>query len=93
MTPLFRACFNGNLEMVKFLVEKWAADVNQVTDNNETPLIAAVKRNHLRLVKYLVEQGANCSFVSIFGLTPIEFAILPGYYEIALLLYERSRNK
>lgn len=54
MTPLYRACYNGDLEMATFLVENCKAEVNHPTEGGEIPLVAAVKRNHIRVVKYLL---------------------------------------
>lgn len=54
MTPLFRTCYNGDLQTTTFLIEKCNADINQPTEGGETPLIAAVKRNHIRIVRHLL---------------------------------------
>lgn len=93
MTPLYRAAYNGNLDMVKFLVEKYKADVNYETEAGETALVVAVKRNHLDVVRYLLRFGANVDYVSGIGLTILEYAILPGYYEIALMIYLKCKDK
>ena len=93
MTPLYRACFNGDLKMVKFFVEECGADVNHLTQKGESPLIVSVQRNHKEIIRYLLERGADVNIVSPSGLSAIEYAILPGYYEVALLLYERIKNK
>lgn len=93
MTPLFRACYNGDLATTTFLIEQCKAEVNEPTEAGETPLVAAVKRNHIRIVRYLLGLGADYKFTTPYGLSTLEFAILPGYYEIALLIYERSNEK
>ena len=60
---LINSCVEGHLNVVKWLVEHTAVDVNYkdkyttmaVTwKNNCTPLIAACERGHLDIVKYLV---------------------------------------
>jgi hypothetical protein len=33
-TALNRACYNGNLDLVKFFVEKYSADVNHAAGNS-----------------------------------------------------------
>ena len=33
MTPLYRACFNGDLKMVKFFVEECGANVDTLTEH------------------------------------------------------------
>lgn len=87
MTPLYRAAYNGDHATTAFLLEECEAAINQPTENGETPLIAAVKRNHIRVVRYLLEHGADYKFMTPHGLSTLEFALLPGYYEIATLIY------
>ena len=54
MTPLYRACFNGDLRMVKFFVEDCGANVDTLTEHGESPLIVSCKRNHKEIVSYLL---------------------------------------
>jgi len=39
------------------------------------------------MVRYLLARGANVNVVTPVGISTIEFAILPGFYEIAQLIY------
>jgi ankyrin repeat protein len=55
-TSLMWACSNGNLEVIKYLVEK-GANVNHENNYGETSLTRASVGN-LEVVKYLVENGA-----------------------------------
>ena len=41
-TPLYKACLNGNIHLVKYLVEH-GADVNKENKNGETPLYISSK--------------------------------------------------
>lgn len=50
-TPLRRACENGHLEVVKFLIDKGAKI------NNGYDLIVAVENNHMKIVELLIEEG------------------------------------
>lgn len=93
MTPLSRACFNGNLPMAKYFVEQCGAKVNSLGPAGDTPLIIAARRNHLELVRYLLERGADVNVVTPVGISTLEYALLPGFYEIALLIYERLKDK
>ena len=52
---LIESCFNGHLDVVKWLVEHTAADVNYNEDEWWTPLTAACFNDDLDIVKYLVE--------------------------------------
>jgi ankyrin repeat protein len=56
-------------------------------------LTTAIKRNHIDIVRYLVENNADVNFVAKNGLRAIEYAILPGFYEIATILFQRMSNQ
>lgn len=92
-TALNRACYNGKPDVIKLLVEKYEADINLPSQKGETPLISAVKRKHLDVVKYLLNKGANPDYVDKAGFKAIDYAILPGYYEIAQIIYCESKDK
>jgi ankyrin repeat protein len=49
-SPLERAAYDGNLEIVKFLVSKNAQDPKEAFRN-------ALRKNHIAVAKYFVEQG------------------------------------
>lgn len=44
------------------------------------------------MVRYLLTMNANPDEVSGSGLKPIDYAVLAGFYDIALVLYERMKN-
>ena len=56
-------------------------------------MIGAIKKNKKEIVEYLVNKGADVNFLATTSISVIEYAILPGYYEIALYLYERIKDK
>ena len=76
--------------MVELLVEKYKADVDLPTEKGETALMGAAKRDHLEVVRYLLTMNANADFVSGCGLKAVEYAILGGFYEVALIVYEHK---
>lgn len=72
-TPLHRACYNNQLETVKFLLSK-GAKIRAKTNDDWEPLHSAAKWAHLELSAFLLQNGAdvNCSTKS--GLTPLHLA-------------------
>ncbi|PCI09756.1 MAG: hypothetical protein COB73_04925, partial [Flavobacteriaceae bacterium] len=51
---LIRASIDGDLEIVKFLVEQ-GANINYQNNYGWTALISASRNGHLEIVKFLVE--------------------------------------
>lgn len=44
------------------------------------------------MIRYLLSCNANADNVSKSGLYPVDYAILAGFYEAALLVYEKMKN-
>ena len=53
----------------------------------------AARRNQTKIVRYLLEKGVDVNLETPVGLTTLEYALLPGFYEISLLIYERVKDK
>ncbi len=92
-TALNRACYNGNMELVKLFVEKYEVDINLPSERGETPLIVAAKRNKLEIVRYLLAQKADADFLSSEGFLAIEYSILNGFYAVSQLILEAMTDK
>jgi len=61
-TVFHYACYGGNLELVKYLLENFNFDVNEADKCGCTPLIYAIRgksENKIELLKYLLGKGAN----------------------------------
>ena len=58
-TPLLAACYSGNEELVRLLVEKHDADVNRQGGLFGTPLRAAAFCGHEAIVRYLIYKSAS----------------------------------
>ena len=55
-TPLFIACENGHLDIVRVLLESNAIQINQPKKNGATPLFIACENGHLDVVKSLIHE-------------------------------------
>ena len=52
-TPLWAASYNGNIEVVKFLVEKAGANIHIPSSKLSTPFVISCQEGNLEIVKYL----------------------------------------
>lgn len=63
--PLLSACSGGALPVVRYVVEKWAANVNRpvyggfYATEKTFPLYVAAVSGHSEILLYLIERGAN----------------------------------
>jgi ankyrin repeat protein len=57
--PLIGAAIFDNVEVVKFLVTKLGADVEDKKGNGKTALIITALNGHLDMIRYLVELRAD----------------------------------
>ena len=83
---LGEACWNGNLEVIKDLVEN-GADIHNF---NDWPLTVAAYCGHLKVVKYLVEKGAD---IHSGDDRPLENAARNGHLEIVNYLRKIAGDK
>ena len=56
ITSLHRACQNGHLAVIQYLVGEQGAQVDQSDEDGDTPLHWACTNGHLAVVQYLVEE-------------------------------------
>jgi len=57
-TPLFSACFERHINIVKYLVEL-GTNIDKEDNEGYTPLLSTCQNGHEDIVKYLVELGVN----------------------------------
>ena len=93
--PLFIAINLDHFEVVKLLVERDRAIVNEETTldgfQQQTPLMLATQKGNLQIVKLLLENGASVDKQEEV-LTPLMFASNRGDLEIVKLLLENGAN-
>ena len=66
---------DGFLAAVKYLIEKFDADVNVPDAWGYTPLHYAATRGDNELVQYLVDKGADVTAISRLGMSPIDMTL------------------
>lgn len=81
-TPLHLAASQGNLEIVKRLLEL-GADKEALNADQRTPFHLAAERGHQRIVKALKSRDANFRARDKFGWAPLHFAAFGSKLEIA----------
>ena len=58
-TPLRAACFDGRLDIVRYLVEKGNGNLNIANKFNNTCLMIAAFKGHLDVLRYLLEMKVH----------------------------------
>lgn len=90
-SPLILACYKGNSEVAKFLIEK-KSNFDYVSDEG-TALMAAVVRGKNELAKSLLENGANPNLTNLEGTTALMYASQFKNLELVKLLLQYKADK
>ncbi|CAK9297911.1 unnamed protein product [Gordionus sp. m RMFG-2023] len=90
-SALTLACYKGNLEMVRFLLEA-GADHEHKTEEMHTALMEASMDGHLEVAKLLLDHGAQVNMPPDSFESPLTLAACGGHVELACLLLERGAN-
>lgn len=72
-TPLILACYKGNLEVAKFLIEK-SKTINTSSEMG-TPLMASVVKGNNIITELLLQKGANPDLTDNKGTTALMYAV------------------
>jgi len=90
-TPLFIACQEGHIAIVKYLVDH-GANLNREDYDGWTPLYFACKKEYIIIVKYLVDHGANINKENSKDGNPLSIACQVGNMTIVKYLVEHGAN-
>lgn len=90
-SPLILACYKGNTEVAKFIINK-KVTIDYVSDEG-TALMAAVVRGKNELVKLLLENNANPNLTNLNGTTALMYATQFKNSELVKLLLHYKANK
>ena len=89
--PINAAASSGNLELVKYLVEK-GADLHKLSRTRATPLRMASFFNHTDIMEYLIKCGADVNRANCIGSGPLHAAAYNGGAEAIKLLLEKGAD-
>jgi len=90
-SPLILACYNGNEEMITFLLAN-NADLNYVSPEGTVLMAATVKGNE-KIVELLLKKKANPDLTNKDGTTALMYAIQFKNTSIINLLLQFNANK
>ena len=86
-----KAIRNGDLEMVKYLMQE-GADPNENYGGEGFPLILAIVNKRLEITKVLIDHGCDINFSTLNGWTPILTAIAVESLELVEVLVENGAD-
>ncbi|KAF5968536.1 Pfs NACHT ankyrin domain-containing protein [Fusarium coicis] len=90
LTPLHRAAIGGNIGILRALLIKGSADVENDDNFGQRALHHAVMNGHLGAVALLLAHNASVSSHGIKSFTPLTCAVTHGQLEIFNLLLENG---
>jgi uncharacterized protein len=91
-TPLLKAAWDGQTDIVKYLISK-GANVNfRTSDFGQTPLSQAVTRGFDDTVEALLKGGADPKTKDRNGYTPFALAAMGGKFDIAQVLLDKGAD-
>jgi ankyrin repeat protein len=90
-SPLVLACYKGNNEVAKLLIET-GSDINGKSKMG-TPLMAAVVNGNLEIVKLLLSKKVDVDFANKNGITALMYAVQFQNSEIIKLLLQNKPDK
>ncbi len=90
-TPLHRAAYAGQIELMDWLV-KAGADVNEQTASNSVALHGAAYYGQPEAVAFLIKNGADIDARNNYDYTPLLSASAGGYTDIAKVLLDAGAD-
>jgi ankyrin repeat protein len=90
-SPLILACYRGNVEVAKFLIDN-VKDINYKSKEG-TALSGLSFRYNKELVEYLLKKNADPNIADANGTTPLFWAVKSGNKELTELLLRYKADK
>ena len=92
ITPLIKAAWDGDEEIIKTLLAAGAKVNARATDTGETALLNAVSNKHTEIVETLLKAGADVSIKNRFDFNALTTAVAASNQDLAALLLEHGAN-
>ena len=90
-SDIFKACKDGNLRFVQYLIEKENIDIEIKGEHEKTPLLCACDNSQLQIVEYLISKGANINAKDGDGEYVIHYASKGGLLSTVQYLIENEK--
>ena len=88
-TPIHKAAFRGDADIVRILARK-GAELSTRSKEGQTPLHTAIHQDKLLTSRILIDAGADISIPDAGGLTPLHVALYKGKIEISRALIQKG---
>jgi ankyrin repeat protein len=88
ITPLIKAAWDGDDEIVETLLAAGAKVNARATDTGETALMNAVTNEHTGIIQILLKAGADVSIKNKFDFNPFTSAVAANHEDIAEMLLD-----
>lgn len=90
-SPLILACYRGNNEVAKLIVENGGA-VNHKSSSG-TPLMACIVKGNNEMVKFLLSKNVDVNLTDETGITALMYAAMFKNKDAVLLLLQKNADK
>jgi len=90
-SSLILACYNGNIDMVVFLIKN-NANLNYLSPEG-TALMAAIVKGNFKMTEFLLQNGANPNLTNEAGISSLMYAVQFKNIPIIKLLLQYNVNK
>lgn len=90
-TPLHLEAYQGNLQLVTFIIAK-GGDIEAVDKNGQTAINLAARQGHAGIVDALIKARANVDHTDSDGWTPLRSAAWGGHTDVVAMLLDADAS-